>query len=327
MRNRLIQIALSLAFLVLVVQVVLVAPSQIRDAEQRAALLPAPAINAGSDVDQSMNAMHMIETHEGGKEWELWSDKARSLKAKEVLELDGVKAIFFSDSGVTFTVTGSTGTVQTKSKNLQVDGDVVTKSSNGYVFRTQSVDYDSASRTMRSTHPVEMVGPKDATGEGLYLTGVGMEAKLETNTMDILRDVKSTRVLESGKKAVIKSQRARFSAADRTAQFFGDVVLDMDAMRITGPEAKFEYDSVTQALKSVVFSGGARVSDMDKWATAQNVRVDFEKDRFIFKGAPRVVQNNDELRGEEIIFLDGGKRVQVKSARAKVDEKRLEKQN
>jgi len=40
-----------------------------------------------------------------------------------------------------------------------------------------------------------------------------------------------------------------------------------------------------------------------------------------------VVQNNDELRGEEIVFLDGGKRVQVQRARAKVDEKRLEKTN
>jgi LPS export ABC transporter protein LptC/lipopolysaccharide transport protein LptA len=326
-QNRLIQIALSVAFLVLVVQVVLIAPSQIRDADQRAALLPAPAINAGSDVDQSATGMHMIETHEGGKEWELWSDRARSLKTKEMLELEVVKAIFFSDSGTTFTVTGKTGSVQVKSKDLQVDGDVLTKSSNGYVFRTQTVDYDSGSRTMRSAHPVEMTGPKDAAGLGLQLTGVGMEAKLDQNTMEILSDVRSTRNLDKGRKAHIRSRRARFSAADRTAKFFGDVVLDMDSMRITGPEATFEYDSGSDVLKSVVFSGGARVSDMDKWATAQNVRVDFEKDQFVFKGSPRVVQNNDELRGEEIIFLDGGKRVQVKSARAKVDEKRLEKQN
>src|SRR5262249_13856664 len=141
LRNRLIQAALSIAFLVLVVQVVLIAPSQIRDAEQRAALLPAPAINAGSDVDQSATGMHMIETHEGGKEWELWADKGRSLKGKEILQMDVVKAIFFSDSGTTFTVNGNAGTVHVKSKNLQVEGDVVTKSSNGYVFRTQSLDY------------------------------------------------------------------------------------------------------------------------------------------------------------------------------------------
>jgi len=311
----------------LVIQVVLVAPSQIRDAEQRAALLPAPRVETGSEVDQSMNGMHMIETQEGRKEWELWSDKATSLKAKELLQLEMVKAVFFSDSGVTFTVTGKSGTVQVKTKNLRVEGDVVTKSSNGYVFRTQSMDYESATRLMKAVNPVDMTGPKDEAGNALQLTGIGMEANLADNNMDILREVRSTKNLDNGKKALIKSRRARFSALDRTAKFMGDVVLDMENMRITGPEAKFEYDKTSDQLKSVVFSGGARVSDADKWATAENVRVDFEKNRFIFRGAPRVVQNNDELRGEEIVFLDGGKRVQVQGARAKVDEKRVEKMN
>ncbi len=326
MRNRVIQIALTAAFALLLIQVVLVAPSQIRDAEQKASLLPAPPVlEKGSDVDQSMNGMHMIETHEGKKEWELWSDKAVSLKAKEVLELEAVKSIFFSDSGVTFTVTGKTGRVETKSKNLRVDGDVVTRSSNGYVFRTQTMEYDSEGRKIRANQVVQMLGPQDIQGHSLNLTGVGMESSLADGTMDVLRDVRAQKVLDNGQRALIKSQRARFSANSRAAQFFGDVVLDMENMRITGPEAKFEYDKDSDVLKSVMFTGGARVSDADKWATAQNVKVDFEKNRFIFRGSPRLVQNNDELRGEEIIFLDGGKRVQVQGARAKVDEKRLEK--
>lgn len=327
LRNRLVQIALSVAFVLLVIQIVLVAPSQIRDAEQRAALMPAPKIDGGSEIDQSMNGMHMIETQEGRKEWELWSDKATSLKAKDLLQLEMVKAVFFSDSGVTFTVTGKSGTVQVKTKNLRVEGDVVTKSSNGYVFRTQSMDYDSANRIMKALNPVEMVGPRDVAGNALQLSGLGMEARLGDNTMDVLREVRSTKNFDNGKKALIRSQRARFSAVDRSARFLGDVVVDMENMRITGPEAKFEYDKGSDQLKSVVFSGGARVSDVDKWATAENVRVDFEKNRFVFRGAPRVVQNNDELRGEEIVFLDGGKRVQVQGARAKVDEKRMEKSN
>lgn len=325
MRNKFTQIALTAAFGLLLIQVVLVAPSQIRDAEQKASLLPAPVLNTGSDVDQSMNGMHMIETHEGRKEWELWSDKAVSLKTKEVLELETVKAIFFSDSGVTFTVTGKTGVVQTKSKNLEVDGDVVTRSSNGYTFKTANMEYDSAGRKMHAENAVEMLGPRDVGGHSLTLTGVGMESNLEDGTMDVLREVRALKTLDDGKKANIRSHRARFSANSRAAQFFGDVILDIDNMRITGPEAKFEYEQGSDQLKSVMFTGGAKVSDADKWATAQNVRVDFEKNRFVFRGSPRLVQNNDELRGEEIIFLDGGKRVQVQGARAKVDEKRLEK--
>ena len=94
-------------------------------------------------------------------------------------------------------------------------------------------------------------------------------------------------------------------------------------MRITGPEARFNYDPKTDVVKSVYVSGGTRVSDSEKWATSENVNVDFEQNKFVFRGDPRVVQNNDELRGDEIVFLDGGKQVDVRHARAKVDEKHI----
>lgn len=331
MRNRFVQIILSLGLLLLLIQVVLIAPSQIRDTElsspdQKAALLPTPDLpkSGGNEVDQSIHGMHMIETHEGKKEWELSSDRAISIKARDMFELDGVKAIFFSDSGVTFNVTGKKGTVQVKAKDMRVEGDVVIRSSNGYVFKTAAMNYNSQAKRIYTENRVDMTGPRDVDGHGLRLNGVGMEAFLDKGSMEVLRDVRAEKGLKEGRKALIRSQRSLFSANDRTAKFLGDVVLDLDTMRITGPEAQFNYDSKRDLVKSVAFTGGARVSDQDKWATAQKVTVDFDTNRFVFRGNPRVVQNNDELRGEEIVFLDGGRRVQVKGARAKVDEKRLE---
>lgn len=326
MKNRLIQIFLSLALLALLVQIVLIAPSQIRDAETKAAILPVPEVpQASQEADQSMKDMHMIETQEGKKEWELWADKAESLKSGEVLEMANVKTIFFSESGVTFTVNGKRGTVQVKSKDMKVQGDVTVRSSNGYTFRTESVSYESATRGLSTNDPIAMTGPSDAKGQSLKLTGVGMKASMDKSTMDVLSDVKAEKGLDKGRKVLIRSHRAAFSGNDRTADFIGDVVLDMDTMRITGPQARFNYDAKRDIVKSVIFSGGARVSDTEKWATAQTVDVNFDEDKFVFRGSPRVVQNNDELRGEVITFLQGGKQVQVSGARAKVDEKRLEK--
>lgn len=332
MRNRFVQIALSLALLGLLIQIVLVAPSQIRDAETKAALLPGIAADneskqlaKDSNVDQSLKGMHMIETQEGSKAWELWSDKATSLKNKELLQLDTVKAIFFSNSGVTFTVTGKQGFVTVKTKDLRVEGDVVTRSSNGYIFKSDMMEYKSADRSLSAPGKVEMFGPKDAEGHALHLTGVGMKASLEKSSMEILSEVKTEKGLDHGRKAMITSHRAIFSGKDKTAKFLDDVVLDMDNMRITGPEARFDYDSKSDLVKSVYVSGGTRVSDADKWATAQNVSIDFKSNKFIFRGSPRVVQNNDELRGEEIVFLDNGKQVLVQKARAMVDERRMEK--
>ena len=67
------------------------------------------------------------------------------------------------------------------------------------------------------------------------------------------------------------------------------------------------------------------MSDAEKFATAENLNVQFEQDKYVFKGHPRVVQDNDEMRGDEIVFLEGGKKVLVQKVRAKVDEKSLEK--
>ena len=310
---------------VVLFELLVIVPKNINDAARRdrptnAAQTETPADSGAAD--QTMNGMHMIETQEGRKEWELWSDRATSVKAKELLELSKVKAVFFSQKGVTFTVTGARGRVQVKTKNMRVEGDVVTRSSNGYTFKTSVLDYDSVGRVLRAPNRVEMLGPKDEGGHALKLTGAVMEASLAKATMEVRRQVKAEKSLENNRAALIRSQRSLFSGRDNTARFLGDVILDLDSMRITGPDASFEYDEKGQTVKSVNFPGGARVSDADKWATADRVKVEFDSNRFIFHGHPRVVQNNDELRGEEIVFLDGGKRVRVRAARALVDEKR-----
>ena len=123
------------------------------------------------------------------------------------------------------------------------------------------------------------------------------------------------------KKIFIKSHRAQFSGASQYARFLDNVVIDYDTMRMTGPDATFNYDSQKDFVSSLNVQGGVKVSDLDKWATSQMVDVEFDKEKYIFKGEPRVVQNNDELKGEEIIFYEGGKKVKIKKARANLSDK------
>lgn len=326
MRNttrRVIQTLLAGTLLLLVIQVVLVAPRVVRESDDKDAPVPVGPI-ASSPVDQSLHGMHMVETQERMK-WELWADQAESLKAKDLLRLVHVKALFFAQHGVTFTVTGDRGIVHVKSKNLRVEGSVVTKTSNGYVFNSDDLNYDSKTRTLSTDSKVTVWGPRERGKVSLRLSGTGMNAPLDEGTMDILKDVHARKKIENGRTAYIKSDRSRFSAKDRSALFEGNVVLDLDTMRITGPQARFDYDKSSDIVRSITVDGGARVSDTDKWATSKSLKIDFHDDRFVLTGSPRVVQNNDELRGEKIVFLDGGKRVQVFKARATVDEKRLEK--
>ncbi len=274
--------------------------------------------------DQRMSQIHMLETREGEREWELWSDHAKSIPEDQLVVLDGVNSLFHGQKGITYRVTGQKGVIEVPKKNLAVSGQVETKTSNGYSFYTDDMQYSSKDRTLSTKSPVRVAGPPSEGRKALKLTGRGLKTLLEESRVEVLSEVRAEKVLEKGQRAVIRSEKAQFDGDKSTASFLGEVVLDVDDMRITGPKADFLYDPTGDILKSVVFSGGARVSDPNKWATSEEVKVDFQQNQYVFSGNPRVVQNSDELRGEKIIFHDGGKRIQVIGTKAKIDRERLE---
>ncbi len=322
--KRLGQLALVALFSILIVQLVVFAPtSTVEDS----GIEPLSETSLPEDVAQSMKGVHLIETRDGGKEWELWADQAVAFKAKAEWSLTKVRAIFFSDDGVEFVVTGETGLVETHSKNMVVTGNVITRSSNGYVFKTEKVSYSSADRRLVSPQPVVITGLKEKGVDLMRMSGNSMIAHLTDSRIEVNQNVRSERVFEDARRLVVRSDRSELSGKTKSARFMDRVVIDYDSMRVTGPDAQFQYDSATQGLKSLAVMGGVRVSDLDKWATSQRVDMDLVQDRTVFRGKPKVVQNNDELHGEEIVFTDRGRKVQVRKARARVDESRVETTN
>lgn len=317
------KVLLAVLFIFLVVEVVLIAPTTIQEGETEAVQESLPE-NEIAEVDQIMRGVHLVEAGEGQREWELWAEEAKSLKIKEIWALKDVKAIFFGKDGTVFNVTGEKGEVHTVTKDMKVSGNVSIRSSNGYIFKTEAVNYSSEAKLLTSKDFVEMYGPKDEGGHSISLTGRGLNASLEDSQMQVLSRVRAEKSFKDKKRVSIRSNKALFSGQSKMARFIEDVVIDFENMRITGPQAEFQYDSQSKIVESMYVDGGVRVSDQDKWATSKNVKVDFTQDKYTFKGSPRVVQNNDELRGQEIIFLNGGKRVKVIGARARVDEERLE---
>jgi len=150
-----------------------------------------------------------------------------------------------------------------------------------------------------------------------------------TNEISINRNVNAKKPVsrpgEPERVATITSQRAVFSGRSNQAHFFGNVVIDVDTMQVSGPQAKFDFDPKTDTLNAVQVAGGVKVTDTDKFATSGTVNLSFRDNKLVFKGSPRVVQNGDELVGDEITFLDGGKRVEVSNAKAQIDPKTVNK--
>lgn len=274
-----------------------------------------------SVADQKMGGVHLVESQQGSRDWELFSQAAEGSQGAGNWKLHRVRVLFYNKEKVEFTVTGDTGTIDSTTRNISVVGNVITRSENGYLFRTPSIYYNTKTRIIESPEEVEMRGPPEGAMAGMELKGRKMKVFVDQSRMVIQENVSAEKPHKEGKKFQIVSDGAEFSGKNNEAKFLGAVRMNYDNMRLEGPEASFLYNKGANILSAVEVRGGVKVSDVDKFATSEKVNLDLLADRYVFQGRPKVIQNNDELTGEEIIFLDGGKKVKVERVRARVENK------
>ncbi|MEK2687570.1 LPS export ABC transporter periplasmic protein LptC [Bdellovibrio sp. GT3] len=282
-----------------------------KDAQQKPA--------GGTMADQRMGGVHLVESQKGQRDWELFSESAEGSQGSGNWKLKKVRVFFYNQEKVEFTATGDEGTIDAASKDLKIEGNVITRSENGYVFKTPGISYSSVKRLIESPETVYMEGPADSTGGGMIVRGRSMQVFVDQSKMVIREKVTATKSMSQGKRFEIDADGAEFSGKNNTARFLGAVRMNYDGMRLEGPEASFLYDRGANILSTISIMGGVKVSDADKFATADVVNLDLLANKYVFKGKPKVIQNNDELSGEEIIFLDGGKKVKVERVRAKME--------
>lgn len=310
-----------LAFLF--VEVLIVFPSKVE--QNSDAANPGTASNPQEETahdkipfDQTMQGVHYVESQKGSRDWEFYAEGAEGSQGHGGWQLQKVKVHFYSQDKIEFTVIGDQGKIDSKTRNMSIRGHVVTSSANGYTFRSEEVDYNAARRRISSPGVIAMTGPPDTEGSGMKVSGQEMLVEVDEKRMTIRSDVRAERDFRSGKKSRITSDSAEFNGKNKEARFLGHVVMQYDKARLEGPEATFVYQG-DSLLNSVQFRGGVKVGDADKFATSENLNLDLLTNRFVFTGRPKVYQNNDELSGEQIIFLDGGKKVKVEKVRARVE--------
>jgi LPS export ABC transporter protein LptC len=274
--------------------------------------------SAVTTMSQMMHGVHLVETANGKKEWELDSDYAQGFKDKGTWKLQGVHVKFFGRAGTEYSVTGDKGTVQTETKDMQINGHVVTTTSDGYMVKSNSLKYDAHQKILTTPDHVEMTGPE--TKEGKFeMEGRGLYADLDTSVMNLKEKVRASKSVAGDRNMVIHSVWSRINGKTNEAHFEKDVQVDLENVRMTGNQADFVYDNNSKLLKSLLLVGNVRVTDRQRWAASQKAQVLFAENEFILSGNPRVLQDENELRGEEIHFINGGKEVKVLKAKARVE--------
>ncbi len=274
-----------------------------------------------AEGQQRAEGIHLIETQNGAADWELFAVEAEGREGAGSWSLKKVKVQYYNKDKIEFVVIGDTGVIDGKSRDMTIQGHVITESANGYRFETESVEYKSKSRLITSPSEVKMKGPSEKQGQeaGFVLTGVGMSASIDQSHMQISEKIHATKRISESQVLVVDSQSAEFSGRGKEAQFKGQVKMNYGNMTIRGDEASFLYNPKTQFLNSIQVRHNVEVTDQDKKANSENLEIDLVKNIYRFTGNPFVRQKEDELQGQEILFLDGGQKVKVLNVRARME--------
>lgn len=143
-----------------------------------------PTISTGG-ADMRLEKVRFVEDKHGKKTWELEAKSVQQFQDQNTMVLEDIKVTFYAKEGRTFFLTGKKGTVYQDSKNVDLLGDVVLTSSDGYELKTHSVAYRHLEKVVSTSDPVEI------EGEQIRLTGKGMWVNIEEKTFKILSQVKT----------------------------------------------------------------------------------------------------------------------------------------
>ncbi len=136
-------------------------------------------------ADMQLKKIRFVEDKQGQKTWELEAESVHQYQEQNMMVLEDVKVTFYAKEGRIIYLTGKQGKVYQDSKNVDLLGDVVLTSSDGYQLKTHSASYRHSEKTVSSGDPVEI------DGEQIRLTGKGILVDVEAKTFKILSQVKT----------------------------------------------------------------------------------------------------------------------------------------
>ncbi len=143
-----------------------------------------PKISTGG-ADMRLEKIRFVEDKHGQKTWELEAKSIQQYQNQNIMELEDVKVIVYMKEGRSFIISGNRGKVYQDSKDMELVGDVLLTSSDGYRLKTHSVSYHHSEKKVTTPDLVEIEGKE------IQLVGTGMFVDMEAKTIKVLNQVKT----------------------------------------------------------------------------------------------------------------------------------------
>jgi|YelNatPaOPRAMG01_1025707.scaffolds.fasta_scaffold07126_7 LPS export ABC transporter protein LptC len=138
---------------------------------------------SSTTADLELKKVKYTETREGVKEWELEAFSVGYFQEEGIVVCEKVKATFFGQNEVAYTLTGVKGKFNIKTKIIEVFGGVRIDSTDGYHLRSPSIKYLAEKKELVTADLVEMEGPR------WRVEGQGMIVDIDRQRVKILNQV------------------------------------------------------------------------------------------------------------------------------------------
>jgi len=156
--------------------------------QERGASGAGPSPPAQTAPEVTLRQIHMIETREGTKLWELRADRAEvhEREAYTVLfrERRPVEVTLYSSQG-RLTCTANRATVDLQTKDVRLEGGVIARSDQGTELQTEELRWLAASRRVQTDRPVMV------SRGSLVTRGRGLEAETDLEQVRIFQNITS----------------------------------------------------------------------------------------------------------------------------------------
>lgn len=196
---------------------------------------------ADKTADLTIEDIHYVETKGEKKEWELRAESGQHFREADYTTLKNLTVTFYAEGGRIITLKGDEGSMKGK-KEIEVRGNVVVTSSDGYRVRTNSFHYDDETRKITTADPIMLEGK-----DGLQVKGVGTVVDVATKKVTILRDVQ---MIQNDRKAT--AHQATYYHQESKVVLEGEPVVRQGDNRIKGKRIIYYIDE----QKSVVEGEG-----------------------------------------------------------------------
>lgn len=136
-------------------------------------------------VDMAINEIHQTATRNGKKEWQLDAATAHYLDAEKKILLKQLAMTFFLDDQPPIHLTADSGTLETETRNVTVNGHVKLKNEDSRLLADE-LHYRHEKQFLFAQSPVEIIG------DGFHLNADSMTLELGKKRAVLKGNVKGT---------------------------------------------------------------------------------------------------------------------------------------